>query len=301
MTSIKIKHLSKSYSISPFSIKQFQGSLREDVSTYFRIPSMLFTEYFLKIKTKLMQRSIQQNSSSFFFIVKKISRKYILKLVKKMQRKIKTKETYWALKDISVSFTAGDIVGIIGKNGSGKSTFLKVIAGITPPTNGEIHIQGDITTLLGIGIGFHTDLTGKENIFLSGALLGFKKKELEKEFNNIVSFSGVEKFINTPVKFYSSGMYARLAFSIATSSCNTADILLIDEVFAVGDEAFKQKSLNRIKQLAENKKKIILLVSHERSFIENLCNKCLWLENGKIKAYGEPKLILDGYTTTTKV
>lgn len=287
MTHIKIKHISKTYLISPYTIRLLQRSLREDIAGFFLIPLKRLRQYIIKKKQKFAQQTFKENILKIVSIPKKLTGFSLMK---------EKNQTFFAIENISVNFKQGDTVGIIGTNGSGKSTLLKIIAGITTPTTGEIYIRGNITTLLGIGIGFHGDLTGKDNIFLSGALLGFKKKALEKEFNNIITFSGIEKFINTPVKFYSSGMYTRLAFSIATAACNTADIFLIDEVLSVGDQAFQTKSLERIKELTKNKKRIILLVSHDIELLKKICTTCLWLEKGKIKAFGASEEIINQYT-----
>lgn len=231
-----------------------------------------------------MQKSFREEIKNIFHIVTPY-----LKKIKKDQ------ESFWALQNIDISFRKGDIVGIIGSNGAGKSTLLKILAGIIPPTHGKVLIEGKVSSLLGIGVGFHSELSGRDNIYLNGALMGFKKKDIQREFDNIVSFSGVEKFIDTPVKFYSSGMFVRLAFSVATAAYNTPDIFLIDEVLAVGDQEFKEKSLYRIKQLTQSKKSIILLVSHDLALIEDICKKCLWLDKGKIKAFGKPKDVIATY------
>lgn len=296
MTYIKIKHVSKIYLIHPFKLKMLQKSLRDDIAEFFLIPLERIKKYVLKKKQRLAQQTWKEKIFHILRRQEKIFGLFIPTWGKTWQKTIKKKETFFALHNISIEFTQGDIVGIIGKNGSGKSTLLKIIAGITTPTAGEIRIHGNVATLLGTGIGFHSDLSGKDNIFLSGTLLGFKKRDLDKEFNNIVTFSGIEKFLSTPVKFYSSGMYTRLAFSIATASCNTADIFLIDEVLSVGDQQFQQKSLDRIKELSRDKKKIILLVSHDIGLLKKICTKCLWLEQGEIKAFGTAENIINQYT-----
>lgn len=299
MTSIEIQHISKTYLIHPFRVRMLQRSLRDDIVNFFMKPVKHLQKYILKKQKNIVQRTFSENILKIVRFPEKITTLSFVKLKKYVQKTVTKKEAFFALKDISINFAQGDIVGIIGKNGSGKSTLLKTIAGITTPTTGEIHIQGKIAALLGIGVGFHSDLTGKDNIFLSGTLLGFKKKELEKEFNEIVAFSGIEKFINTPVKFYSSGMYSRLAFSIATAACNTADIFLIDEVLSVGDQQFQKKSLERMKELSRKKKRIILLVSHDIELLKKICTKCLWLEHGKIKAFGHTEMIINNYVQET--
>lgn len=203
------------------------------------------------------------------------------------------KETIWALKDINFIVEKGEILGIIGENGAGKSTLLKILTGITSPTIGEIRIYGKIASLLEVGTGFHPELTGRENIFLNGAILGMTKKEIISKFNDIVKFSGVEKFIDTPVKRYSSGMYLRLAFSVAAHL--EPDILLIDEVLAVGDIEFQKKCLGKMEEVTKKGKRTILFVSHNMAAIQNLCKKCILLKNGRIKKIGKPKEVIKEY------
>lgn len=205
------------------------------------------------------------------------------------------KENIWALTDINFSVAKGETVGIIGSNGSGKSTLLKIIAGITVPTTGEIRLGGRVTPLLDIGIGFHPELTGRENVFLNGAILGFRKKDVEKEFDNIISFSGVGKFIDTPIKFYSSGMRVRLAFSIATAKLLEPEILLVDEVLSVGDEDFKKKSFQRMQELAKRDNVTILFVSHNLDSIQKLCRRCIWLQRGKVQTIGPSLQVINAY------
>lgn len=224
----------------------------------------------------------------------------LIKLFRRLKRVAVPKKPSgdWALKDISFSLNQGEILGIIGPNGSGKSTLLRVLAGITSPTKGRAVLTGKIVSILGLGIGFHSDLSGKENIFLSGAVLGIKKKDIDKDFNNIVKFSGIKKFINAPVKYYSSGMYLRLAFAIATSQCLKPDILLIDEVLSVGDASFRDQCYKRIFELSRTNQTTVILVSHELKMIEALSTQCLLLENGKIKLVGSPIKVLKSYSST---
>ncbi len=198
-----------------------------------------------------------------------------------------------ALKNISFEINKGEVIGIIGKNGAGKSTLLKVISKITKADSGEIRIKGKVSSMLEIGTGFHKDLTGRENIFLNGAILGMKRMEIAKKFDQILAFSEIEAFIDTPVKYYSSGMYMRLAFSVAVHL--EADIILIDEVFAVGDAIFQQKSIDKIFELFHQKKTIVL-VSHNLSLLRNLCTKILLLEKGEIIKAGMPEDIIAYYT-----
>jgi len=204
-----------------------------------------------------------------------------------------TKEDFWALKDIDFEVYKGEAVGIIGANGAGKSTLLKILTGITPPTTGKITMHGKIASLLEVGTGFHQELTGRENIFLNGAILGMTKEEIAEKFDAIVKFSGVEKFIDTPVKRYSSGMLVRLGFSVAAHM--EPDILLVDEVLAVGDADFQKKCLGKMDEVTGQEGRTILFVSHNLTAIQNLCKRCVLLEKGKIKMIGETKEVIDEY------
>lgn len=197
----------------------------------------------------------------------------------------KTEENreFWALKDVSFEISEGDVVGLIGKNGAGKSTLLKVLSRITEPTSGKAYIHGRVASLLEVGTGFHPELTGKENVFLNGAILGMKRREIKKKFDEIVAFSGIEKFIDTPVKRYSSGMYVRLAFAVAAHL--EAEILFIDEVLAVGDIEFQKKCLGKMGDVAKSGRTIIF-VSHNMGAVNTLCNKGIFLKNGKHVASG---------------
>ena len=207
-----------------------------------------------------------------------------------------TKEEFWALRNVDLNINKGDIVGIIGHNGAGKSTLLKILTGVTPPTEGEIIMHGKIASLLEVGTGFHPELTGRENIFLNGAILGMTKKEIARKFDEIVAFSGVEKFLDTPVKYYSSGMYVRLAFSVAAHM--EPDILLVDEVLAVGDTEFQKKCLGKMEEVTQKDGRTILLVSHNMAAIERLCRKTVLLENGKIRMVGKTEDVIAEYLNT---
>lgn len=206
---------------------------------------------------------------------------------------LETKEVFWALKDINFEVQKGEVIGIIGKNGAGKSTLLKILSQITPPTEGEIRINGTVGSLLEVGTGFHPELTGRENIFLNGAILGMKKKEIVKKFNEIVKFADIEKFLDTPVKYYSSGMYVRLAFSVAAHM--DTDILIIDEVLAVGDAEFQKKCLNKMNDITKEEGRTILFVSHDMGAIKQLCNNCILLSGGKIDKIGNTNSVIDYY------
>lgn len=207
---------------------------------------------------------------------------------------LETKEDFWALKDVNFSVNKGEVVGIIGGNGAGKSTLLKILSQITPPTTGEIRIRGRVGSLLEVGTGFHPELTGRENIFLNGAILGMKQKEIAAKFDEIVAFSGVEKFLDTPVKHYSSGMYVRLAFSVAAHM--EPDILIIDEVLAVGDAEFQKKCLGKMEEITTGEGRTILFVSHNLNAIQQLCSKTIILQNGKIVFEGKTEDAIAFYT-----
>jgi lipopolysaccharide transport system ATP-binding protein len=194
------------------------------------------------------------------------------------------KEEFWALKDVNFTVKKGEVIGIIGNNGAGKSTLLKILSKITPPTEGEIVLRGRVGSLLEVGTGFHPELTGRENIFLNGAILGMKGKEIAKKFDEIVDFSGIGKFLDTPVKYYSSGMYVRLAFSVAAHM--DPDILIIDEVLAVGDAEFQKKCLGKMDEITKKEGRTILFVSHNMAAINQLCNKIILLDKGKIMNSG---------------
>jgi len=202
----------------------------------------------------------------------------------------------WSLRNVSFDVAHGEIIGIIGRNGAGKSTLLKIISGITEPTEGRIDIYGRIGSLLEVGTGFHPELTGRENIFLNGAILGMKKREIERKFDEIVNFSGIDRFLDTPVKFYSSGMRVRLGFSIAAHL--EPEILLLDEVLAVGDAAFQKKCLGKIDNIASSEGRTVLFISHDLAAIQSLCQRTILLEDGRVAADGPTKEIVDQYLST---
>ena len=192
------------------------------------------------------------------------------------------KDRFWALKDISFEVEQGLRLGIIGKNGAGKSTLLKILSRITAPTEGMIKIRGRAASLLEVGTGFHPELTGRENIFLNGAILGMRKADIDRQFDEIVAFSEIEQFIDTPVKRYSSGMYVRLAFAVAAHL--DAEILIADEVLSVGDTQFQKKCLGKMEDVSRKLGRTVLFVSHMLSAIESLCNSCILLEHGQINS-----------------
>jgi len=206
------------------------------------------------------------------------------------------KEVFWALSGINATIKKGEIVGLIGPNGAGKSTLLKVLNRITEPTSGEVIIHGKISSLLEVGTGFHPELTGRENIFFSGAILGMKHKEIVRKFNDIVKFAEMEQFIDTPVKRYSSGMHVRLAFSVAVHM--EPDILLIDEVLAVGDVSFQKKCLEKIHEVAKRDQRTILFVSHNLDAVQSLCERSIYLEHGKVKLVGPTSEVIGAYLSS---
>jgi lipopolysaccharide transport system ATP-binding protein len=204
----------------------------------------------------------------------------------------KRREDFWALKDVSFEIKTGEVIGVIGRNGAGKSTLLKILSRITKPTAGGAEIRGRVGSLLEVGTGFHGELTGCENIYLNGAILGMKKADIDRQFGDIVAFAEVEKFIDTPVKHYSSGMYVRLAFAVAAHL--EPEILIVDEVLAVGDAAFQKKCLGKMGDVAREGRTVVF-VSHNMAAVENLCNKAIMLHNGKLTFSGNVKEAIDYY------
>ena len=200
---------------------------------------------------------------------------------------------FWALKDIDFEIQQGDRVGIVGKNGAGKSTLLKMISQISAPTKGNIYIKGKVASLLEVGTGFNQELTGRENIYMNGAILGMKKREIDRKMDEIIDFSGIEKHIDTPVKRYSSGMYVRLAFAVAAHL--DSDILITDEVLAVGDAEFQRKALGKMTELSTGEGRTVLFVSHNMSAVEMLCNKGFLMDHGKLASRGEIHEITEKY------
>lgn len=210
----------------------------------------------------------------------------------KKKRTISLKEDFWALKDASFDVNPSEVVGVIGRNGAGKTTLLKILSRITHPTEGEIRLRGRVGSLLEVGTGFHPELTGRENIYFNGSILGMKKREIDKKFDEIVNFSGVEKFIDMPVKRFSSGMQVRLAFSVAAYL--EPEILLVDEVLAVGDAEFQKKCLGKMKDVSKGGR-TILFVSHNMSAIRSLCSRVIILEGGMISMDSEPEITVSRY------
>jgi len=201
-------------------------------------------------------------------------------------------DDFWALRDVNFDVAAGDVVGIIGRNGAGKSTLLKILSRITEPTAGRVTLDGRVASLLEVGTGFHPELTGRENIFLNGAILGMTRQEIRRNFDSIVAFAEVERFLDTPVKRYSSGMYVRLAFAVAAHL--EPDILVIDEVLAVGDAEFQKKSLGKMRDVSRGGR-TVLFVSHNMAAVQALCSTALWLDRGKVAASGATPDVISKY------
>ena len=208
-----------------------------------------------------------------------------------LQRRIQY-NSFWALHDIDLSVYRGEVFGLIGRNGAGKSTLLKVVSRVLRPTKGRTVLYGKIAPLLELGAGFHPELSGRENVFLNGALLGYSRKEMEACFDQIVDFSELRSFIDAPIRTYSSGMYARLGFAVATA--HIPDILLVDEILSVGDEAFQQKCFNRITEFKESGATIIM-VSHSLQQIEKMCQRVAWIDHGNIEIIGPPSQVIAAY------
>ncbi|HKG11882.1 MAG TPA: polysaccharide ABC transporter ATP-binding protein [Pyrinomonadaceae bacterium] len=208
----------------------------------------------------------------------------------------KRRETIWALRDVNMEVRRGDLVGVIGHNGAGKSTLLKILSRITRPSAGSVEIRGRVGSLLEVGTGFHPDLTGRENIYLNGAILGMRRAEIRKKFDEIVAFSELEKFVETPVKFYSSGMYVRLAFSVAAHL--EPEILIMDEVLAVGDAAFQQKCLDKMRDI-RMQGRTIFFVSHDLAAVTRLCKRVVLLEGGRVTAEGRPQEVVNCYLNSS--
>jgi len=204
-----------------------------------------------------------------------------------------TVEEFWALKDVNFEVRRGEVLGIIGRNGAGKSTLLKILSRITEPSEGRVTINGRVASLLEVGTGFHPELTGRENIYLNGAILGMTRAEIRRKFDEIVAFAEVEKFLDTPVKRYSSGMYVRLAFAVAAHL--EPEILVVDEVLAVGDAEFQKKCLGKMDEVSRREGRTVLIVSHNLSVIKSLCAWTLWLDGGRLRDCGAPDMVVGAY------
>src|SRR5262252_8144917 len=215
-------------------------------------------------------------------------------LQRSILRDLQASETFPALTDVSFAVPKGSTYGVIGRNGSGKSTALKLVAGITKPTSGTVKVIGRISALIELGAGFHPEISGRENVFINGIMLGLSKREIEQRFDEIVDFAELREFIDAPVKTYSSGMYMRLGFAVAIHVI--PDVLLVDEVLAVGDEGFTHKCLDKFAEF-RRKNKTILLVTHSLGLVETLCDEALWLDAGQKRAEGDPRPVVGAYLT----
>jgi ABC-type polysaccharide/polyol phosphate transport system ATPase subunit len=225
----------------------------------------------------------------------KLSHKTFKEFIPALIRGEKTSDSFIALNDISFEVEKGETVGVIGPNGSGKSTILKLIAGVMSPTLGKITVKGNISPLIELGAGFHPELTGRENIFLNGAILGMSQKEITKNFDSIVDFAELWEFIDQPVKHYSSGMYMRLAFAVAVHT--HPEILIVDEILAVGDAPFQKKCFARMEEFKKSKEITIVFVSHSIEQINSFCTKAIYVNNHQIQSLGDTKKVTDKYLT----
>src|SRR5689334_24131332 len=215
-------------------------------------------------------------------------------LKRSLLRDLRPNEAFVALKDVSFNVAKGSTVGVIGRNGSGKSTALKLVAGITKPTSGTVKVTGRISALIELGAGFHPEISGRENVFINGIMLGLSKREIEQRFDEIVDFAELREFIDAPVKTYSSGMYMRLGFAVAIHV--DPEVLLVDEVLAVGDEGFTHKCLDKFAEF-RRRGKTILLVTHSLNLVERFCDDALWLDDGRAMIHGDPKRVVGAYLT----
>jgi lipopolysaccharide transport system ATP-binding protein len=227
----------------------------------------------------------------------KVLREQIADFVRAGFRRTNTEDAqeFWALQDVNFTINEAEVVGLVGKNGAGKSTLLKILSRITEPTAGEVHLFGKVASLLEVGIGFHPELTGRENIFLNGAILGMSRAEIRRKFDEIVQFAEIERFLDTPVKRYSSGMYVRLAFAVAAHL--EPDILVVDEVLAVGDAAFQQKSLGKMRDIRAQGRSVIV-VSHNMATVTSLCQRAIWLSDGRVQLAGPAQDVVRAYLGT---
>jgi len=219
-------------------------------------------------------------------------------LSRSLTRDLRPDETFAAVRDVTVSVPRGRTLGVIGRNGSGKSTLLKLVAGITKPTSGTVHVHGRISALIELGAGFHPEISGRENVFINGIMLGLTKRQIARRFDEIVDFAELTDFIDAPVKTYSSGMYMRLGFAVAIHV--DPDVLLVDEVLAVGDEGFTHKCLDKFAEF-KRRGKTILLVTHSLGLVERFCDEALWMDAGTMKAIGDPKRVVGAYITDVEV
>jgi lipopolysaccharide transport system ATP-binding protein len=264
-TIIKVDNLSKAYQIGQIG----SGTLSKDIDRFWQTKILGKEDPFLKIG-ETNDRSVKGTSN-----------------------------IVWSLKDINFEVKQGDAVGIIGKNGAGKSTLLKLLSRVTSPTTGQIKVKGRIASLLEVGTGFHPELSGRENIYLNGAILGMRKKEITRKLDEIIDFSGVDRYVDTPVKRYSSGMYVRLAFAVAAHL--ESEILIVDEVLAVGDAEFQKKCLGKMGDISKGEGRTVLFVSHNMAAVKSLCNSGILLENGLLKYSGKVNDLVDFYLNHSSI
>ncbi|MEP6740890.1 MAG: polysaccharide ABC transporter ATP-binding protein [bacterium] len=274
---IRCEHLSKQYRIGEReSYKALRDVITDGVSSPFR-----------KLRSALRNGSASSNGSDSALSTQHSSLPSEIR-----NPNSESRNSFWALDDVSFEVKRGEVLGIIGRNGAGKSTLLKILSRITKPTKGHADIHGRVASLLEVGTGFHPELTGRENIYLNAAILGMRKAEVERNFDEIVAFSEVEKFIDTPVKRYSSGMYVRLAFAVAAHL--EPEILIVDEVLAVGDAAFQKKCLGKMNDVAKAGR-TVLFVSHNMGAIQRLCNRCMLVDTGRLSVDGDPRTVVPDY------
>jgi lipopolysaccharide transport system ATP-binding protein len=258
-TAIKVENLSKIYRLGEIGT----GTISQDIDRWFKTKIMGKEDPFLKIG-ETNDRASKGDS-----------------------------DIVYSLRDINFEIQQGDAVGIIGRNGAGKSTLLKILSRVTTPTTGKINIKGRVASLLEVGTGFHPELTGRENIYLNGAILGMRRREIDRKLDEIIDFSGVERYIDTPVKRYSSGMYVRLAFAVAAHL--ESEILIVDEVLAVGDAEFQKKCLGKMGEVSKGDGRTVLFVSHNIESIKQLCNMGVFLKNGYLDVFGKSSFVIDKY------
>jgi lipopolysaccharide transport system ATP-binding protein len=264
-TAIKVENLSKIYRLGEIGT----GTISRDMERWFKMKVLKQEDPFLKIG-ETNDRTNKGKS-----------------------------DIVYSLQDINFEINQGDAVGIIGRNGAGKSTLLKILSRVTTPTSGKINIKGRVASLLEVGTGFHPELTGRENIYLNGAILGMRKREIDRKLDEIIDFSGVERYVDTPVKRYSSGMYVRLAFAVAAHL--ESEILIVDEVLAVGDAEFQTKCLGKMGQVSKGEGRTVLFVSHNMGSISNLCKNSMLLENGNLHSFDETSKILKVYSENSVI
>jgi len=261
---IKVDNISKRYRLGVVGSK----TIREDVKNLFK--KIVRKNNSINVSTEVNDRTVLSSKSEYV----------------------------WSLRNVNFEIQRGDVIGIIGRNGAGKSTLLKILSRITAPTEGEIKINGKIASLLEVGTGFHPELTGRENIYLNGSILGMTKGEINRKIDAIIDFAEIQRYVDTPVKRYSSGMYVRLAFSIAAHL--EPDILIVDEVLAVGDTSFQRKCINKMSEISKKDGRTILFVSHQMATIQSLCSKTILLENGSVKFHGNVEDGIELYLSTNK-